>query len=142
MQMDTNSKFRNVSGLDHIDRGIIEILSQRARISLKQLAGAVGLASPTVAERLKRLEERSYILGYTAVLDQRRLGYPLQALVRINPVPGSLHEVERMIQDTAAAPRWTDQGSRRMSPRRPACVSGRSGRASSWPVRSLPRVSA
>jgi len=100
MQMDTSSEFRNVSGLDHIDRGIIEILSQRARISLKQLAGAVGLASPTVAERLKRLEERSYILGYTAVLDQRRLGYPLQALVRINPVPGSLHEVERMIQGT------------------------------------------
>ena len=99
MQMDTSSEFRNVSGLDHIDRRIIEILSQRARISLKQLAGAVGLASPTVAERLKRLEERSYILGYTAVLDQRRLGYPLQALVRINPLPGSLHEVERMIQD-------------------------------------------
>ena len=85
--------------MDHIDRRIIEILSKRARISLKELAGAVGLASPTIAERVKRLEERSYILGYTAVLDQRRLGYPLQALVRINPLPGSLHEVERMVQD-------------------------------------------
>ena len=83
-----------------MDRRIIEILSQRARISLKELAGAVALASPTVAERMKRLEERGYILGYAAVLDQRRLGYPLQALVRINPAPGSLHEVERMIQDT------------------------------------------
>ena len=69
-------------------------------LSLKELAGAVGLAPPTIAERVKRLEERSYVLGYTAVLDHRRLGYPLQALVRINPVPGSLHEVERMIQDT------------------------------------------
>ena len=98
--MDTSSEFRNVTGLDHIDGRIIEILSQRARISLKQLAGAVGLAPPTVAERVKRLEERSYILGYSAILDQRRLGYPLQALVRINPVPGSLHEVQRMIQDT------------------------------------------
>ena len=85
--------------MDRIDRRIIEILSERARISLKELAGAVGLASPTIAERVKRLEERSYILGYTTVLDQRRLGYPLQALVRINPLPGSLHEVERMVQD-------------------------------------------
>ena len=89
-----------VSILDNVDRRIIEILSERARISLKELAGAVGLAPPTIAERVKRLEERSYVLGYTAVLDHRRLGYPLQALVRINPVPGSLHEVERMIQDT------------------------------------------
>jgi Lrp/AsnC family transcriptional regulator, leucine-responsive regulatory protein len=100
MRMNINSEFRNVPRLDHVDRRIIEILSQRARISLKELAGAVGLASPTVAERMKRLEERGYILGYAAVLDQRRLGYPLQALVRINPAPGSLHEVERMIQDT------------------------------------------
>ncbi len=84
--------------MDQIDRQIIAILSERARISLKQLAGIVGLASPTVAERVKRLEDRGFILGYTAVLDQRKLGYPLQALVRINPLPGTLHEVERMVQ--------------------------------------------
>lgn len=84
--------------MDRLDQKIITTLSERARVSLKELAGIIGLASPTVAERIKRLEERGYILGYTAVLDHRKLGYPLQALVRINPLPGTLHDVERMIQ--------------------------------------------
>jgi len=86
--------------LDRLDRKIVTLLSEHARISLKELAGIVGLASPTVAERVKRLEERGFIRGYTAVLDTRKLGFPLQALVRINPLPGTLHEVQRMIQDT------------------------------------------
>lgn len=85
--------------LDNLDRKIIAALSENARMSLKELARIVGLASPTVTERVKRLEERGYITGYVAVLDQRKLGYPLQALVRINPLPGTLHEVERMIKD-------------------------------------------
>lgn len=86
--------------MDRLDRKIVTLLSERARISLKELAGIVGLASPTVAERVKRLEERGFIRGYTAVLDARKLGFPLQALVRINPLPGTLHEVQEMIQDT------------------------------------------
>jgi Lrp/AsnC family leucine-responsive transcriptional regulator len=95
--------FRILKGgrvMDATDEKIIAVLSQRARISLEELAGAVGLASPTVAERVKRLEEGGCILGYTAILDPRKFGYPLQALVRINPLPGTLHEVEKMIRST------------------------------------------
>src|ERR1700752_5172192 len=86
--------------MDDIDRKMIMALAQSARMTIKELSAVAGLASPTVAERLKRLEERGYICGYTVVIDPRAIGYGVQAIVRMNPLPGGLREVERMIQET------------------------------------------
>lgn len=86
--------------MDRLDRKIVTALASHARISLKELAATVGLASPSVAERLKRLEERGIISGYTVVAVPALLGYPVQAIVRINPLPGALKAVESMIRDT------------------------------------------
>ena len=88
--------------MDDIDRKMIMALAQSARMTIKELSAVAGLASPTVAERLKRLEERGYIRGYTVVIDPRAIGYGVQAIVRMNPLPGVLREVERMIQETPA----------------------------------------
>jgi Lrp/AsnC family leucine-responsive transcriptional regulator len=86
--------------MDQLDRKIVTALASHARISLKELAATVGLASPSVAERLKRLEERGVISGYTVVAVPALLGYPIQAIVRINPLPGALKVVESMIRNT------------------------------------------
>lgn len=86
--------------LDIIDKRIVAILSRKARISLKDLSGEVGLSSPTVSERLKRLEERGCIRGFTVDIDPKALGYNLQAIVRLRPMPGALRVVERMIRET------------------------------------------
>ena len=86
--------------MDHWDRKIVATLAGNARMSLKALAATVGWASPSVAERIKRLEERGVIAGYTVVAAPGGLGYPFQAIVRINPLPGALKEVERLIQST------------------------------------------
>jgi Lrp/AsnC family transcriptional regulator, leucine-responsive regulatory protein len=88
--------------MDDIDRKMIMALAQSARMTIKELSTVAGLASPTVAERLKRMEERGYICGYTVVIDPRAIGYGVQAIVRMNPLPGALREVERMIQETPA----------------------------------------
>ena len=84
--------------LDDIDRRIVEILVEDARISLKELAQRVGLSSPSASERLKRLEERGVIRGFTIEVDPTALGYTLQAIVRIRPLPGKLHVVQDLIQ--------------------------------------------
>lgn len=52
-----------------------------------------------MAERLKRLQERGELSGFTVVINPRALGYTLQAIIRLNPLPGNLHLVERMIID-------------------------------------------
>lgn len=85
--------------IDEIDRHIIEALSQDARLSIKELAQRVALSSPSVSERLKRLEERGVIRGFTLDLDAKALGYSLQAIVRIKPLPGKLHIVQKLIED-------------------------------------------
>ena len=76
--------------LDEIDRAILTCLTQDARVSLKVLSARVGLTSPSTAERVKRLEERGVIQGYGARVNLAALGYSLQALVRVRPLPGRL----------------------------------------------------
>jgi Lrp/AsnC family leucine-responsive transcriptional regulator len=67
---------------------------------LKELAQAAGLSSPSAAERLRRLEERGVIKAFTIDIDPAAVGYPLQAIVRVRPLPGQLHVVQRIIEET------------------------------------------
>jgi Lrp/AsnC family transcriptional regulator, leucine-responsive regulatory protein len=85
--------------IDAIDQRIIEALADNARLSIKELAQQVGLSSPSASERLRRLEERGVVARFTVDLDLRAIGYPLQAIVRIRPLPGKLHIVQRLIED-------------------------------------------
>ena len=88
-----------MSGLiDDIDQALINCLVEDARMSLKTLSGRIGLTSPSTAERLRRLEERGIIEGYTAKVNLNALGYGLQALVRVRPLPGLLKKVEKYLQ--------------------------------------------
>lgn len=85
--------------LDDTDRRILEILLEDSRISLKDLAGHVGLSSPSASERVRRLEERGVIRAFTVEIDPKALGYQLQAIVRIRPLPGKLHIVRKLIEE-------------------------------------------
>jgi Lrp/AsnC family leucine-responsive transcriptional regulator len=91
--------------IDQIDRQIIEALQEDARLPLKELAARAGLSSPSVAERLRRLEERGVITGFRVEVDPAALGYMLQAIVRIRPLPGKLHIVQHLIE---AIPEFTE----------------------------------
>ena len=90
---------------DAIDQLLLNALMEDSRRSLKALASLTGLSSPSVSERLRRLEERGVLKGYTVEVDARSFGYQLQAIVRIRPLPGQLHEVERQI---IAIPEFTE----------------------------------
>ena len=85
--------------LDEVDKGIVDILVENARISLKELAGRVNLSSPSTSERLRRLGERGVIRAFTVDVDPQALGYTLQAIVRIRPLPGQLPRVQRLIEE-------------------------------------------
>ena len=87
--------------LAETDQRILDAMLTDARISLKELAQRVGLSPPSVSERLRRLEERGVIRAYTVELNPQALGYPLQAIVRIRPLPGKLHIVQKLIEEIA-----------------------------------------
>ena len=69
---------------DDIGRQILRILQEDGRISFNELGRKVGLSSPAVAERVRRMEEAGIILGYRAIVDQSRVGYPIMAFVRLS----------------------------------------------------------
>lgn len=73
--------------MDCTDRKIIRILQQDARLTLKQIGKEVGLTPPAVAERIRRLESDSIILGYHARIDPLKLSKNLSAFIGVDVHP-------------------------------------------------------
>lgn len=67
--------------IDGTDRQIMAILQDNARISNAEIARQVGMAPSAVLERVRKLEERGIIEGYTARLSPRALERGLVAFV-------------------------------------------------------------
>jgi Lrp/AsnC family leucine-responsive transcriptional regulator len=74
--------------LDSVDARIIGILRVDGRISWKELADQVHLAPSSVADRVRRLEQRGVITGYTARVEPEALGRTVRAVVDVSLVPG------------------------------------------------------
>ncbi|GBH25864.1 Lrp/AsnC family transcriptional regulator [Burkholderia vietnamiensis] len=83
---------------DATDRAIVAALADDARIATSELARQIGLSAPATADRVRRLEAQGVIAGFTVELDPRALGYTLQAIVRVKPLPGQLHLVEDVLR--------------------------------------------
>ena len=76
--------------LDAIDLKILEILQRNARTRRNDLAEAVDLSTPSVTDRLHKLEEAGYITGYHASLDPKKLGKDVTAFILVT-VDNSRH---------------------------------------------------
>ena len=84
--------------LDETDRALLRALAEDARTPVADLARQIGLSAPSTAERMRRLEAQGVIGRYTVEIDPRALGFTLQAIVRVKPLPGQLHLVEDVIR--------------------------------------------
>lgn len=71
--------------MEDTDRQIVDVLGADGRISYTDLAERVGLSVSAVHQRVRRLEQRGVIRGYTARVDHEALGRPLTAFVSIHP---------------------------------------------------------
>jgi Lrp/AsnC family leucine-responsive transcriptional regulator len=92
-------RLRSENGrLDRIDARILDALSADARTSVASLARAVGLSPPSVAERIRRLEDAGVIEGYTLAVGPKALGLPIAAWLRIRPLPGQLQKVAELLR--------------------------------------------
>lgn len=80
--------------LDDIGRQILRALQEDARISFSELGRRVGLSSPAVAERVRRMEEGGVIQGYRAMVSYERLGFPITAFIRVSTPASRMHEAD------------------------------------------------
>lgn len=78
--------------MDITDHKIIEILQNDGRVSMKDLGKIVGLTSPAVSERVKRLEEAGVIEGYKAIINPDSLGRVIKAFIHISLPSNKYHD--------------------------------------------------
>ena len=82
--MEAISRIRVANGtLDPIDRKILAILQDDAKVPQAKVAKAVGLTAPSINERIRKLERAGYIRGYVALLDEKKLGQDVTAFVEV-----------------------------------------------------------
>ena len=67
--------------MDETDRRIIGLLGKDARIPLADISREIGLSSPTIKDRITKLEEQGVILGYRPILDYSKLGLGMTAYI-------------------------------------------------------------
>ncbi|WP_426560327.1 Lrp/AsnC family transcriptional regulator [Angustibacter sp. McL0619] len=91
--------------MEDTDREIVRLLAQDGRMSYTDLAKATGLSTSAVHQRVRRLEQRGVIMGYTAQISADAVGLPLTAFISVTPLDpaapddapqrlADLHEIE------------------------------------------------
>jgi Lrp/AsnC family leucine-responsive transcriptional regulator len=92
--------------MDDIDRQLIDLLQQNARLTQEALGQRINLSRPVVHERLRRLESQGVIRGYTALVDWEALGFPVTAFIWVRTSnPSCQDAVERVWKLQSASAR-------------------------------------
>ena len=86
--------------LDKTDRAIIAALTEDGRSTIKDVATKIGMSSPSVRERILKLEDAGAICGYTVLVDPTVFGLGVAAQLRLSALPGELQRLAKMLDDT------------------------------------------
>jgi len=76
--------------LDSLNWKILQRLQQNARVSNSEIGREVGISSPAVSERIKKMEDAGIIHGYRTVVSPFETGYQLKAIITLRAFMGKL----------------------------------------------------
>jgi Lrp/AsnC family leucine-responsive transcriptional regulator len=91
--------------LDDIDRKIIAAIQGNGKITANELSDRVGLSPSPCARRVRLLEDSGVIKGYTAVIDQKKVGLPISAFASIKLERQREEDLDRF---ALAVARWPE----------------------------------
>ena len=86
-----------IEKIDKIDLQIINLLQEDYRLSFNKIAKELGISVGTAYNRIKNLEERGILKGYTAIVDPAKVGYTLTAIILIQAEGKHLLDVENEV---------------------------------------------
>lgn len=95
--MKTMKEKNTVEKLDDLDFKILNLLQEDSRLSYSKIANRLGVSVGTAYNRIKSLEEKGVLKGYTALVDAAKVGYSLTALILIQAEGKHLIDVENEI---------------------------------------------
>ena len=76
--------------VDSLNWNILNLLQQNARISNAAIGRKVGISSPAVSERIKKMEDAGLILGYKTLVSPFKADYQLKAIITLRAFMGKL----------------------------------------------------
>ena len=83
---------------DRVNARILDELQRDPRLTMKELGRRVGMSSPAITERVRRLEESGIIQGYRLEVNPIALGLPIAAYVRVRPNAGQLPKIAELAE--------------------------------------------
>lgn len=76
--------------IDALNSKILKCLQENARLSNAEIGRQVGISSPAVSERIKKMEDMGIIEGYKALVSPFEIGYQLKAIITLRAFMGKL----------------------------------------------------
>lgn len=88
--------------IDDLDRRILNVLQEDSRLSFNKIARKLGISVGTAFNRVKNLEKKGILKGYTAIVDSSKLGYNLTAIIMVQAEGTFITDIENEIAETAS----------------------------------------
>ncbi|MBS7623963.1 Lrp/AsnC family transcriptional regulator [Candidatus Bathyarchaeota archaeon] len=81
------------SDIDEVDKEIIRMLQEDARVSFRKIAEKLNVSEATIFTRVKKLLKKNVIKGFAAIVSPEKVGKNITAFVLINADPKKLQSV-------------------------------------------------
>ncbi len=85
--------------LDQTDHKIIDLLQQDAKLTIKEIAGRLGLTATPIHERIKKLEKAGVIRHYAAVIDREKIGLNMLVFCSVSLKNHNSQYIEKFERD-------------------------------------------
>lgn len=85
--------------MDKLNWAILEELQKNARISFSEIGRKIGLTSPAVTERVRKMEDLGIIDSYKVNLSHQKIGYQLRAIITLRAFTGRLKAFLETVKD-------------------------------------------
>jgi DNA-binding Lrp family transcriptional regulator len=93
--------------LDHLDRRLLELLRDNARMTNQALSEALGVAPSTCLARMKALQQSGVIRRFTIDVDPKALGRGIEALISVRVRPGARQQIVSFAEMLKTVPEVT-----------------------------------
>jgi DNA-binding Lrp family transcriptional regulator len=90
-----------VEKIDDVDLRILSVLRDDCRLSFNKIARKLGISVGTAFNRVKNLEKKGILKGYSAIVDSAKLGYSLTAIIMVQAEGMFITDIENEIAKTA-----------------------------------------